>query len=87
MTLYDAFKVINLDEFNDTGLVSREVTQIFGSLGLKTVLVTKGNLVSILWDDKFLSLNLNDKNPFEFEGYAIFVDPANDLWIGTPHAT
>ncbi len=79
---YDVFKIINLDEFNATGLVSRKVEGLFGELGLKEVLVTKGNMVSMLYEGIFLSLNLNDKNPFEFEDHAIFVDPDNDLWLG-----
>lgn len=79
---YDVFKIINLDDFNATGLVSRRVSGLFGELGFKEVLVTKGNMVSILYEGIFLSLNLNDKNPFEFEGHAIFVDPNNDIWLG-----
>ena len=82
MTLYDVYKIINLDDFEDTGLVSRKVSGLFGTLGLKEVLVTKGNLVSITFDDVFLSLDLNEKNPFEFEDHAVFLDPNNDIWLG-----
>lgn len=79
---YDVFKIINLDDFNALGLASRNVSGLFGELGFKEVLVTKGNCVSMLYEGVFLSLNLNDKNPFEFDGHAIFVDPNNDLWLG-----
>ncbi len=80
--LYDAYKLINLDDFEALELVSRKLTIILGTLGQKEVLVTKGNLVSILYNDVLLSVNLNDKNPFEFEGYAAFIDPNNDIWLG-----
>lgn len=79
---YDVFKIINLDEFNALDLVSRNVSGLFGELGFKEVLVTKGNMVSILYEGVFLSINLNDKNPFEFDGHSIFLDPNNDLWLG-----
>ncbi len=83
---YDAYRIIKLDDFNATGLVSKQLSLVIGSLGTKTILVTKGNLVSILYDDIFLSLNLNAKNPFEFEDHAIFIDPDNYIWLGIKHA-
>ncbi len=85
-THYDAYKIINLDDFNDLELVSRKLSIVLGTLGLVDILVTKGNLVSLFYDGVFLSLNLNDKNPFEFEGKAIFIDPDNNIWLGLPVA-
>lgn len=79
---YDAYKLINLDDFNDLDLTSRKLTVLLGILGEKEILVTKGNMVSILYDDVFLSVNLNDKNPFEFEDYSVFLDINNDIWLG-----
>ncbi len=86
MTHYDAYKIINIDEFEALDIPSRKITVVLGTLGLKDILVTKGNYISILYDGIFLSLNLNDKNPFEFGGNAIFVDPDNNLWLGLPVA-
>jgi hypothetical protein len=79
---YDVFKIINLDDFNASGLVSKKVSGFFAERGLKEVLVTKGNMINFLYEGIFLSLNLNEKNPFEFEDHAIFIDPNNDLWLG-----
>ncbi len=81
-TFYDVYKIINLDAFNATGLVSRKLSLFLGTLGLKEILVTRGNLVSILYEGVYLSLNLNDKNPFEFEDHCIFIDPNNDIFLG-----
>jgi hypothetical protein len=58
MTTYDSFKIINLDTFNALGLPSRKISAFLGDLGLKDVLVTKGNYVSILFDGVFLSLRI-----------------------------
>ena len=80
--LYDCYKIINLDDFDDLELTSRKITATLGVLGQKEILVTKGNLLSFLYNGIFLSVNLNDKNPFEFEGHAIFIDPNNDVWLG-----
>jgi hypothetical protein len=79
---YDVYKLINLDAFNALGLVSRKLTVLMTGKGLKDILITKGNMVSVYFDGVFLSLNLNDKNPFEFEDMAVFLDPNNDIWLG-----
>lgn len=82
MTTYNTYKIINLDEFEATGLISRTVQAVLSGIGLKDILVTNGNLVSILYEGVFLCLNVNEKNYLEFDGHAIFVDPNNDLYLG-----
>jgi hypothetical protein len=81
---YDWYNIYNMTEFLATGLVSRTVTVIFDGLGLKEILLTKGydDGVSVLFDDVFLKINLNDKNPFEFEDRAVYLDSNNDIWVG-----
>ncbi len=81
---YNWYNIFNLTEFLDADLVSREVEITLQGLGLKTILITKGINVSMLYDDVFLSLNLNDQNPFEFYDHAIYVDSNDDVWLGTP---
>jgi hypothetical protein len=76
------YNIINLDTFEATGLVSRTVQVVIGTLGLKDVLVTKGNKVSLLYDDTFLSIDLNDKNPFEQDNRLVYLDDNNDIWLG-----
>jgi hypothetical protein len=82
MRIYDWYRVINLTAFENTGLVSRNVQVILGQLGLKNILVVKGNLISILYDDILLSIDLNGKNPFEFENHAVYVDDSYQIWLG-----
>ena len=79
---YDWYKIINLEEFEDEELVSKEVELNLEGKGTKTVLVTKGNAVSIQIDDAFLTVNLNSRNPFEFENMACYLDDNDDIWVG-----
>lgn len=82
MTTYNTYKIVNLDEFEATGLVSRTIQAVLSGIGLKNILVTKGNVLGITYEGVFLGLNLNGKNYMEFEGYAIFLDDLNDVYLG-----
>lgn len=80
--IYDRYKIFNLLEFEALELVSKTYNLVLEDVGEVGVLVTKGNLVSITYEGVFLSLNLNEKNPFEFEGFAIFIDENDDVYLG-----
>jgi hypothetical protein len=79
---YDWYKIENLDDFNGEDLVSKEITLELEGQGVKDILITKGNGVSILIDDIFLMINLNDRNPFEQDERAVYLDANNDIWVG-----
>lgn len=76
------FKIFNRTDFEATGVVSRTYSLNLEGVGLKSILVTKGETIGITYDDVFLSLELNEKNPLEFEGYAIYVDENDDVYLG-----
>lgn len=80
--IYDWYKIINLATFDGLNIPSRELTLELEGIGEKTIRVTKGNLISILYEGIFLSAHLNEKNPFEFEDHAIYVDGDDDIWLG-----
>lgn len=80
--IYTWFYVFSLDEFNSAGLVSRTYTVTLDGIGQKDVLVTKGNFVGLTYEDEFLCVELGDKNPFEFENFAVYVDESNQVWLG-----
>jgi len=80
--IYDWYKIFNLDEFNALGLVSKTYTLNLEDIGEQEILVTKGNLVSLEYNDVFLSLNLNGYNPFEMDGYACYIKENNDVYLG-----
>ena len=80
--IFDWYKLFNLVEFNNLGLVSRELTLDLEDLGETSIRITKGNYTSILYDDVFLPINMVDENPFVFEGYAVYLDANNDVFLG-----
>ena len=81
---YNWFKVFNRTEFEALGLVSRTYTLNLQGVGQKEILVTKGATIGMVYDDIFLSLELGDNNPFEFEDHALYVDGLDDVYIGVP---
>lgn len=80
--MFKWFRLFNLTDFENLGLVSAQFDVILEGIGQKTVLVTKGNVTSVLYEDVFLSINLNNTNPFRVGERAVFLDPNNDVWIG-----
>lgn len=80
--IYNWFKIFNKTEFEALDLPSKEYLLNLEGVGEKTILVTKGNSVGILYEDVFLLLDLNNKNPFEFDDHAIYVDINNDVYLG-----
>lgn len=88
------YKIFNLDEFEALDLVSKTYTLILEGIGQKDILVTKGELVSILYEGIFLPINLNDINPFVKNGdtedelaYAVFINEDNDVFLGIEEAS
>lgn len=79
---YDWYFLFNLAEFIATNLISREVTINFPNIGLMTVLITSGELVSVTFNNVILPIGLNNKNPFEFDGYAVYYDSNGAAWLG-----
>lgn len=79
---YNWYKIFNLAEFIATGLVSRKYTLELEDLGQKEILATNGNTISITYEGVMLAVNLNNKNPFEFDGHAVYVSEAEDVYLG-----
>lgn len=80
--IYIWYFMFNLDEFNALGLVSRTYTLTLENIGQKDVLLTKGNYIGITYEGIFLPLNQTEKNPFEFDDQAIYVDEDQNVWLG-----
>jgi len=76
------FKIFNTAEFDALGLVSKTYTLFLDGIGEKDILVTKGNAYGLTYEGVFLSLNLNDLNPFPFDGYGVYVDDNDDVFLG-----
>jgi hypothetical protein len=80
--MFDWYKIFNLDEFNALGLVSKTYQYYFDDLGLQSILVTKGNLVSMTYDGELLPIEFMDMNPFQSGSYAVFIDTDDNVWLG-----
>ncbi len=81
--MFNWFKIFNRTEFDALGLVSKTYTLELEDIGIKNILVTKGITHGLTYEGVFLSLLLNDLNPFEFEGYAIYLNTeTNDVYLG-----
>ena len=80
--IYTWFKIFNTIEFDALDLVSKTYTLVLDGVGQKDILVTKGVGYGITYEGVFLSLLLNDINPFEFEGLAIYVDVDSNVFLG-----
>lgn len=79
---YDWYNLFNKTEFEAEDLTSRTLTLDLEGVGVSEVLVTKGNMLGITYQGVFLPINLDDKNPFDFEGYAVYLDENDDVHLG-----
>jgi hypothetical protein len=79
---YDWYKIFNETEFNALNLPSKEYIVNLEGIGEKTFLVTKGNVISVVVDDKLLPIEFNGENPWVDELKAVFVDINDDVYVG-----
>lgn len=86
---FNWYLLFNLTEFMQTGLVSRTLTVFLDGIGQKDILITRGNVISILYDDQFLPIQFADKNPYvresETEGSpatAVYKDEDENVYVG-----
>lgn len=80
--IYYWYKILNRQAFEATGLVSRTYTLDLERLGVVDILVTKGNLLSLTYEGVMLPVYLNNENPFEFEGLAVYEKLDGDIYLG-----
>lgn len=79
---FNWYRLFNHDEFLEQDVPSIEVDVVLQGLGQKSVLITRGVNTSILFEDTFLTIGLNDKNPFRYGEYAVLKDDNEDVWLG-----
>ncbi len=80
--MFDWYKIFNKNEFLALGLVSRTISASLEERGTKDILVCLGNELSIKFEDVFLTVKFNDKNPFQVGSYSIYIDELSDVWLG-----
>lgn len=79
---YFFYKLFNYEDFLATGLVSRNLNLELDDIGFKDILIVRGVLVSIYYEGVLLSINMNDLNPFEFDGYAAYLHSDGFVYLG-----
>ncbi len=84
MTSYNWYYILNRDEFEALGLISKTYVVNLAAVGQVTVVVTKGNFLGLTYNGVFLPLNLHDENPFTFDSHGVYIDSNNNVWLGLP---
>ena len=79
---YFWYLIFNREEFEALNLVSKTYTLDLEDLGLKSILVTNGNTLGITYNGVYLPVKMNLKNPFEFEGYAVYEAESGNVYLG-----
>lgn len=79
---FNWYKIINREDFEDSGLVSKELEVLLEGVGVVDVMVTKGRFYSLIYNGVILSLGVTEANPFIFDGYAVYLDANQDMWLG-----
>jgi hypothetical protein len=83
---FDWFKLFNYDEFLALNLFSKTYQVVLEGIGQRDILVTRGNYVSVIYEDVFMSILFEDANPFTREGdaktYAVYKDSNGDVHLG-----
>lgn len=82
MQEYNWYLIFNKTEFEALDLVSKVYRLDLEDIGEKDILVTKGVAIGMTYEGIFLSLELNEKNPFEFEDHAIYINDEDDVFLG-----
>lgn len=81
--MFDWFLIFNTSDFTTFEFISKSYTLNLDGIGVKTILVTKGENFGLTYEGVFLQLGLNDENPFKFEGYAVYLNnETNDVYLG-----
>jgi len=84
---FDWYKLFSLSDFLAEELTSRELIVLLETLGRTTVLISRGNLVSIMYKNVYLPVNYVDQNPYIDSGLASYLDADNNVWLGVEVAT
>lgn len=80
--VYTWFKVFNKAEFEALDLVSKEYVLNLEGIGQRSVFAFSGANISIQYEGVFLTINLHDKNPLEFDSHAVYLAENDDVYLG-----
>lgn len=78
------YLICNANEFYSMNLFSKEFTVNLEGIGVKTVIVYRGQNLSIEYEGVLLSVSLNGRNPFVFDGFAVYINSFDNVFLGVP---
>ncbi len=80
--IFDWYKIFSLTDFLNEDITSCEMIVLLESIGRTTVLISRGNVVSLSYNNVYLPINFLDNNPYIDSGLASYVDVDNNVWLG-----
>lgn len=79
---YTWYPIFNRLEFQSEVLISKTLTLNLTGRGETEVLIVQGVGIGVVVENTYLRVNLNTRNPFYFEGYAIYQNADQDIFLG-----
>ena len=81
--MYKWWKIINLSEFNQNDVPDLVFDLDLKDLGLTTIVVARGFMISVLFLGYWIVPNLNGRNGFNVDDkVSAYIDEQNNLWVG-----
>jgi len=80
--VWNWFNIFNYDEFIALDIPARDLVVVLQGIGTESILISRGNILSVTFRGVYLPINLLDINPKIEDGYGVFLDESNDVWIG-----
>lgn len=77
------YNIGNKAEFEAKGIPQEVFTKELEDLGQQEIVFLKGFSFSVIFMGEMLTPVLNNRNPFDGEKVACYIDPENsDVWVG-----
>lgn len=77
------YNLFSKPDFEATGLVQRIINASLNEIGDKEIIISKGNLLTVLYDGVLLPVNFQDQNPFTPDDtHYVYIDDDQNVWLG-----
>lgn len=81
--MYKWWKIANLSEFNQNDVPDLVFDLDLKDLGLTTIVVARGFMISVLFLGYWVVPKLNGRNAFNVDDkVSAYIDEQNNLWVG-----
>lgn len=79
--IFDWFPIFDFVDFEATGLVTEKKTVLLEGKGFIEFLISKGNVISVLYDGEFMPIRFDSKDVYYSNGYAVYYDSELDSQV------